>query len=135
MRAALREKNKGKRRVRAFAVPSPQQTGGDLVFGQAAYVLWNPVISPALRAALLKVIAATPGVVVNSHARDSLGRAAVEISRYDRADNYTMAVFEAPDGTGVLETSSLHPATSAQAAYQLSDTYLSITWSAGRPAA
>jgi hypothetical protein len=133
MRAALKEKNKGQ--VRAFAAPMPHQTASDLVFGQAAYVLWNPVISPALRAALLKVIAATPGVVVSSHARDSLGRAAVEISRYDRADNYTMAVFEAPDGTGVLETSSLHPATSAQAAYQLSDTYLSITWSAGRPAA
>jgi len=52
-----------------------------------------------------------------------------------------MAVFEAPDGTGVLETSSLHPATPAsdglpaEAAYQLNDTYLSITWSAARPAA
>lgn len=140
---ALKKKNHGEylRKKQAIAVAMPHETSNDLVFAQAAYVLWNPVISPALRSALLKVIAATPGIVVNAHARDSIGRPAVEISRYDRAANYTMAVFEAPDGTGVLETSSLHPATPAsdglpaEAAYQLNDTYLSITWSAARPAA
>jgi hypothetical protein len=119
----------------------PKETSDDWAFSQAAMTLWNPAISPALRSALFKVIAATPGVVVNSHARDSLGRAAVEISRYDPQAKYTEAVFEAPDATRVLETSSLEPATPArdglpgEKAYQLSDTYMSITWSAARPSA
>src|SRR5262249_29786595 len=108
---------------------------------QASMTLWNPAISPALRAALLKVIAATPGVQVNSHARDSLGRPAVEISRYDAQANYTEAAFEAPDATRRLGTTSLEPAQPArnglpgEKAYQLNDTYLSITWSATRPRA
>ncbi|HUB37906.1 MAG TPA: hypothetical protein VMA72_03540 [Streptosporangiaceae bacterium] len=119
----------------------PKETSDDTVFAQAAYTLWNPAISPALRSALLKVIAATPGVVVNSHARDGLGRSAVEISRYDSAASYTEAVYETPDAARVLETSSLRPATPAmngrpaEKAYQLSDTYLSIVWSATRPSA
>ena len=90
----------------------PKETSDDWAFSQAAMTLWNPAISPALRSALFKVIAATPGVVVNAHARDSLGRPAVEISRYDPQAKYTEAVFEAPDATRVLETSSLdagHP--------------------------
>ncbi len=74
------------------------------------------------------------GVVVNSHAKDDIGRPAVEISRYDKAANYTNAVFEAPDASAVLETASLHPATKAngglpaEAAYILSDVYLKATW-------
>lgn len=88
----------------------PKETSDDWAFSQAAMTLWNPAISPALRSALFKVIAATPGVVVNAHARDSLGRPAVEISRYDPQAKYTEAVFEAPDATRVLETSSLEPA-------------------------
>jgi hypothetical protein len=119
----------------------PKETSDDWAFSQAAYTLWNPAISPALRSALFKVLAATPGVQVNSHATDSRGRPAVEISRYDPQAKYTEVVFEAPDATKVLETSSLEPATPAQnglpgeKAYQLSDTYLSITWSATRPSA
>ena len=119
----------------------PKETSDDWAFSQAAMTLWNPAISPALRSALFKVIAATPGVVVNAHARDSLGRPAVEISRYDPQAKYTEAVFEAPDATRVLETSSLEPATPArdglpgEKAYQLNDTYQSITWSATRPSA
>lgn len=119
----------------------PKETSDDWAFSQAAMTLWNPAISPALRSALFKVLAATPGIQVNSHARDSLGRPAVEISRYDSEAHYTEAVFEAPDASRVLETSSLEPATPAQnglpgeKAYQLSDTYLSIAWSATRPSA
>ena len=119
----------------------PKETSDDWAFSQAAMTLWNPAISPALRSALFKVIAATPGVVVNAHARDGLGRPAVEISRYDPQAKYTEAVFEAPDATRVLETSSLEPATPArdglpgEKAYQLNDTYQSITWSATRPSA
>jgi hypothetical protein len=127
MQAAIARKDKG--HVSAVRVVQPKETVNDLVFAQAAYTLWNPVISPSLRSALLKVIAATPGVVVNSHARDSIGRPAVEISRFDAAARYTEAIFAAPDATRVLETSSIQPATPAS-----SDTYLSITWSRARPA-
>jgi hypothetical protein len=144
-RAILAQAKKLPRRLaqlkRTTMAAQPKETSDDWAFSQAAMTLWNPAISPALRSALLKVIAATPGVVVNSHARDSLGRPAVEISRYDPQARYTEAVFEAPDATRVLETSSLEPATQAhdglpgERAYQLSDTYLSITWSATRPSA
>jgi len=119
----------------------PKETSDDWAFSQAAYTLWNPAISPALRSALFKVIAHTPGVKVNSHATDSRGRKAVEISRYDAQADYTESVFESPDATGVLETSSLEPARPAedglpaQKPDQLNDTFLSIRWSATRPSA
>jgi hypothetical protein len=140
--SAIKRKDRGhvRQAERTLRASQPQETSSDLVFSQAVSVLWNPVISPSLRSALLRLLAATPGVAVNSHATDSVGRAAVEISRYDSAANYTEAVFEAPDATNVLETSSIHPATPAknglpaQAAYSLSDTYLSITRSSSRPA-
>ena len=144
-RAMLAQARKLPRRLarlkRITMAHQPRETSDDWAFSQAAYTLWNPEISPALRAALLKVIAATPGVAVNSHARDSMGRPAVEISRYDPQAKYTEAVFEAPDATKVLETDSMEPATPAhgglpgEKAYQLYDTYLSITWSATRPSA
>ena len=44
------------------------------VFEQANLLLWNPLVPPALRSAVFKVLAATPGVQVNSHARDDRGR-------------------------------------------------------------
>jgi hypothetical protein len=118
----------------------PKETANDMVFSQAAYLLYNPAVTPALRAALLRVIAATPGIVVNAHATDSQGRAAVEISRYDHQANYTEAIFEAPDGTRVLETSSITPPRPAQSGLPaqpgstLSDTYLSYSYTNTRPA-
>jgi hypothetical protein len=130
---------KARQKARIVRSSQPTLTNDDWAFSQAAYLLWNPLVPAPLRAALFKVLASTPGVVVNSHARDSLGRAAVEISRYDRAANYTDAIFESPDASRVLETTSIHPATPAhdglpaEASYQLSDTYLSITWTNTRP--
>ncbi len=110
----------------------PKDTPDNMVFSQAAYLLWNPLVPPALRSALFKVLAATPGIVVNDHARDSIGRKAVEISRLDKQYNYTNAVFESPDASRVLETASIHAATKpagglpGEAGYSLNDTYLSI---------
>lgn len=112
----------------------PPETRDNMIFSQAAYMLWNPLVGPALRSALFKVLAATPGIVVNDHAHDSIGRSAVEISRYDKQYNYTNAIFESPDASRVLETASIHPATKpgnglpGEAGYNLNDTYLSITW-------
>jgi len=141
--AVLRIKDKGhfqdaKRRLIAS---QPKETRNDKVFSQAAFLLWNPAISPPLRSALFKVLAATPGVRVDTHARDGIGRTAIEISRYDKAANYTEAIYEAPDATRVLETISRHPATPAQnglpgeRAYHASDIFLSITRSNTRPPA
>lgn len=67
----------------------PRARGGrgadpdDLVFQDATYWLWNPLLSPALRSAMYKVLAATPGVEVKSGITDKVGRPAIEISRFD----------------------------------------------------
>ena len=87
------------------------------------------------------MLAATPGVQVNAHARDDAGRAAVEISRHDSQAGYTEAIFEAPDATRVLETASIRAATPAagsrpaQPGYRLTDVYLSVARLSSLPAA
>jgi hypothetical protein len=119
---------------------TPRETRDDLVFSQAAYLLWNPLVPPSLRSALFKVLAATPGVKANDHAHDSIGRSAVEISRYDQAASYTEAIFESPDASRVYETASIHTAAKpanglpGEAGYNLNDTYLTVTWHNTLPA-
>ena len=71
-------------------------------------MLWNPLVGPDLRSALYKVLADTPGVQVNSHARDAIGRPAVEISRYDRATGVDDQTFESPSTGAVLETTFVY---------------------------
>jgi hypothetical protein len=74
------------------------------VFDQATTLLWNPLVGPQLRAALYKVLADSPGVRVNNHARDGLGRAAVEISRTATSTGIEDQTFENPKTGDVLET-------------------------------
>jgi DNA-directed RNA polymerase specialized sigma24 family protein len=50
------------------------ETPDDLVFQEATNWLWNPLLSPALRAAMYKVLAATPGVAVKTGITDKTGR-------------------------------------------------------------
>ena len=57
-------RSKGRQEDRAVSPKGPQPTDNDLVFEQAADLLWQPHLSPALRSALYKVLADTPGVVV-----------------------------------------------------------------------
>jgi hypothetical protein len=98
-------------------VPIPfTVSDNDRVFQQASNLLWNPLVSPALRAALYKVLADVPGVTVNRHAHDSTGKPAVEISRTDtsglpgsKSDNITYATYEKPATGAVLETSITFP--------------------------
>lgn len=122
----------------------------DKVFQQAFYTLWNPLVGPNLRAALYKVLAATPGVTVNPSARDILGQPAVEISRIDtsgysgaRSDGITYATYENPATGAILETSTTYPPGAAMVSPLdphgtvtdvESDVYLSVTRSDTIPA-
>lgn len=83
---------------------APGETADDLVFQQATTLLWQPHVGPALRSALYKVLAATPGVVVRTGVTDSSGRPATEISRLDVAVGETSQTFEDPQTGATLES-------------------------------
>ena len=106
-----------KKKGQPTPVPIPVTVSdNDKVFQQASNLLWYPLVSPALRAALYKVLAAVPGVTVNRAARDSLGKPAVEISRTDssgyprgKSDGITYATYESPKTGAVLESTVTYP--------------------------
>jgi hypothetical protein len=98
---ALEQKGKGGATPRPVTTPP---TSDDLVFEQATDLLWEPDLSPALRAALYKVLADTPGVKVSTGARDSAGRPAVEISRTDTVGKTDVETFENPKTGATLES-------------------------------
>jgi hypothetical protein len=103
-------------------------TADDQVFEEATDALWNPLLSPAQRAAIYKVLAATPGVLVNSGAHDSTGRPAIEISRTTSNGFDIPETFQNPGTGGVLETAFSYPAHAGQVKTQDgSDVYLSVT--------
>jgi hypothetical protein len=111
------------------AQSGPQPTDNDLVFEGAADTLWTPNLSPALRAALYKVLADTPGVRVKNGARDSAGRPAVEISRVDQVAKANVETFENPKTGATLESAWAEPNGEF-----LEDLYLSITYTNHIPA-
>jgi uncharacterized lipoprotein YmbA len=90
------------KKIKAGTIPQP--TDDDLVYEQAADLLWEPDLSPALRSALYKVLAATPGVIVKTGAVDSSGRPAVEISRVDTVAKTDVETFENPITGRTLES-------------------------------
>jgi hypothetical protein len=92
----------------------PGITDDDLVFEQATDTLWNPLVSPALRSALYKVLAGTAGVVVRTHKHDMSGRPATEISRVDNPQGETTSTFENPATGAVLESRFVTPANQAK---------------------
>jgi hypothetical protein len=111
------------------AVATPQPTDDDLVFEQATDLLWQPNLSPQLRAAVYKVLAATPGVVVQTGAADSSGRPAVEISRVDTVGKTDVETFE-NRATGATLESAWHQASGEFDA----DLYQSISFTNSLPA-
>jgi hypothetical protein len=113
----------------ASGPPQPSQSDDDQVFEQATGMLWNPLVGPALRAALYKVLATTPGVQVNANARDLSGRPAIEISRPDYAVGEVVATFEDPSNGSVLESLWDYPGNMGVGTvpYSISGLYLSVT--------
>jgi hypothetical protein len=135
---------------RLHVTPKPiVVSDGDKVFQQASDMLWNPLVDPALRSALYKVLADIPGVRVDSTARDSTGQPAIEISRTDdsglpggKSDGQTYATYESPATGAVLESTITYPpgsdVTSPQdptgSGTQVDSTlYLSVTWASKIP--
>ena len=116
--------------------PQPVQSDDDQVFDQATGMLWNPLVGPALRSALYKVLATTPGVQVDANARDLSGRPAIEISRPDYATGEVTATFEDPGNGSVLESLWDYPGNMGvgTVSYAISGLYLSVTSSSTLPA-
>ena len=135
MAAQLKQKDKILRRQHRPAIRPLRLTADDKVFEQANLLLWNPLVPPALRSAVFRVLAATPGVQVNSHARDDRGRPAVEISWFDRVTSDTLATFEDPATTRMLEQTdtSTPAAVNSQTSSTGRDLYLSITRTSSVP--
>jgi hypothetical protein len=132
-------------------VPLPLTVSdNDKVFQQASDLLWNPLVGPALRAALYKVLAAVPGVAVTPSAHDSIGRPAVELSRADssglpggKPDGVSYATYESPATGAVLESAVTYPPGSDIVTPQdphgtrtVVDmtVYLTVTWASAIPA-
>lgn len=114
---------------KAYPKAKAQESADDLVFEQATDYLWNPLLTPTLRAAVYKVLAATPGVVVKSGVTDSTRQPAVEISRFDAVANADYATFEDPSTGTTLETL----VTNTNGTYYR-DEYQSITYTNAIPA-
>jgi hypothetical protein len=123
----LRAENKNFRYV-AAPTPASGVTDDTMVFEQATDLLWEPDLSPQLRSALYKVLAETPGVTVRTSAKDSSGRPATEISRYDAASKTTVETFEDPATGETLESAWRSPGSFDE------DLYLSTTYTNTIPA-
>jgi hypothetical protein len=119
LRAALLAEANQQMQVKFMSPPLP--TDDDMVFEQAAQVLWDPNLNPDL----YKVLAATPGVQVKSDATDSSGRPAVEISCFEAWSKQEVESFEDAKTGATLESAWVGPT-----ANYAEDLCLSVTYTA-----
>lgn len=122
--------------AQAAAAGSPTgtpQTPDDLAVTQAINTLWNPLVQPALRAALVSVIASSPGVTTNPTATDSKGRRAIQISYDDAATGMRLSIYLDPSTGAVLENSEEPYLGTADPRSAGHDVYLSQYWTDTSP--
>jgi hypothetical protein len=91
-------------------------------------MLWEPDLSPALRSAVYKVLAATPGVRVKTGVTDTSGRPATEISRVNTVAHDDAETFLDPRTGGTLESAWAYPSGEFDA-----DLYEKITYTNALP--
>lgn len=113
--------------------PLAPQTPDDLAVTQAIDTLWNPLVQPALRAALVSVIASSSGVTTDAHATDSRGRPSIEISYEDAALGMRLSVYLDPSDGAVLESSEQPYTVTADPGLAGHDVYLSHYWTDASP--
>jgi hypothetical protein len=107
------------------------RTDNEKVFEQAIEYLYNPLVPAPQRSALFRLLAETPGVQVNPHARDSLGRPAIalrDVTEDPGVPSTTTTVYEDPATTRPLEEDFGSPEFGGQ------DIFNSITFTSTRPA-
>ncbi|HEY5260859.1 MAG TPA: hypothetical protein VIJ33_01975, partial [Solirubrobacteraceae bacterium] len=93
--------------------PASATVRDDDVYEAASDLLRSPLVQPALRSALYKVLATTSGVSVDTHATDPSGRAAIALSRSysQNGEQLRSITYENPTTGAVLaQTSSQHGA-------------------------
>lgn len=108
------------------------ETRNDLAVTQAIETLWNPLVQPPLRAALVSVIAATPGVHIEAHTLDARGRNAINIGYDDKQLNVRWSVYLDPSTGAVLESAEV-PTAGGSASLAGEDLYLSHYWTDASP--
>jgi hypothetical protein len=108
---------------------TPGLSAQDLAVTQAIDTLWNPLVQPALRAALVSVIARSPGIAVDAQATDALGRRAIRITYVAASLHQRLSVYLDPATGDVLQTSQRSTsATSPAGMSHGSDVYLQQYW-------
>jgi hypothetical protein len=98
----------------------PQISDDDQVYEEADDMLWSPLVSPQLRAALYKVIAGCSGVSVDQDANDPSGRPAIAMTHTTTIDNTaeTAVTYEDPQTGAVLAQTWKTGSDTIQAVYQ-----------------
>jgi hypothetical protein len=79
----------------------PVLSDDDYVYQEADTLLWSPLVQPALRSALYKVLAGTNGFTITTDATDPSGRPAIAMTRHDNGVPEIDTTYEDP-ATGAV---------------------------------
>jgi hypothetical protein len=92
-------------RLKKSLLRQPVLSDDDYVYQEADQLLWSPLVEPALRSALYKVLAETSGFTITSHATDPAGRPAIAMTRRYTGVRETDTTYENPATGAVLAQS------------------------------